>query len=101
MDFTTKILSEILDFYKYKIDNNLCTMDEINSAVKVLENEMTVHGTIQDFANFYGQSKDAVNGVIKRNLIAKPRRNVVLYPFHAFRKIIPPSWRKKHSDSSD
>lgn len=94
MDFTTKILSEILDFYKYKIDNNLCTMDEINSAVKVLENEMTVHGTIQDFANFYNVPEPTIRANIFRKLVAKPKR-VLLYPFHKFRKIVPEKWRDK------
>ena len=96
MEIASKILSEILGFYKYKVDNNLCTMEEINSAISALENDMTIHGTIEDFAKFYGQSKDAVSSAIKRRLIPKPKRNVVLYPFHAFRKIIPESWRKKH-----
>ena len=90
-----KILSEILGFYKYKVDNNLCEMDELESATKALENNMEIDGTIDSFARFYGKSKDAVNSLIKRNLIEKPKRNVVLYPFHAFRKIIPSSWRKK------
>lgn len=87
-----KILSEILGFYKYKADNNLCTMEEVKTATKVLQENMDIDGTINDFAKFYDKSKDAVNSVIKRNLIEKPKRNVVLYPFHAFRKVIPRSW---------
>lgn len=94
-----KILSEILGFYKYKVDNNLCMMSEVESAKKALQENMEIDGTIDDFAKFYGKSKDAVNGIIKRNLIQKPKRNVVLYPFHAFLKIIPASWRKS-SDKS-
>lgn len=89
-----KILSEILGYYKYRVDHNLCTMAEMESALKALEDNMEIDGTIADFADFYGKSKDAVNSVIKRNLIEKPKRNIVLYPFHAFKKIIPPSWRK-------
>lgn len=91
-----RILSEILAYYQYKLDNDLCTMEEITSVTKMLEENMTISGTIGDFAAFYGKSKDAVNSVIKNKLIQKPRRNVVLYPFHAFSKIIPASWRKKH-----
>lgn len=72
-------------------------MAEIDSATRALKENMEIDGTISDFANFYGKSKDAVNSVIKRNLLAKPKRNVVLYPFHKFRKIIPPSWRKNSS----
>ena len=56
---------------------------------------MEIYGTIGDFAEFYGKSKDAVNSVIKRRMVQKPKRNVVLYPFHIFAKLIPDSWRKK------
>lgn len=89
------ILIEILDYYRNKVNNDLCTMEEINSVTKVLEENMTISGTIGDFAEFYGKSKDAVNSVIKNRLTQKPKRNVVLYPFHAFSKIIPASWRTK------
>ena len=89
-----KLLSEILGFYKYKVDNNLCTMDEMNNAIKALENNMEVHGTISDFAKFYGVSESNVRASIARKLIAKPKR-VLLYPFHKFVKIIPEKWRKK------
>ena len=90
-----KLLSEILGFYKYKVDNNLCTPEEIKNAEKVLLENMEVYGTIDDFSTFYGKSKDAVNSVIKRRMPVKPKRNVVLYPFHIFQKLIPEKWRKK------
>lgn len=89
-----KLLSEILGFYKYKVDNNLCTMDEMNGAIKALENNMEIHGTISDFAKFYGVSESNVRASIARKMFAKPKR-LLLYPFHKFIKIIPESWRKK------
>lgn len=89
-----KLLSEILGFYKYKVDNNLCTMDEMNGAIKALENNMEIHGTISDFAKFYGVSESNVRASIARKLIAKPKR-VLLYPFNKFVRIIPDRWRKK------
>ena len=93
MSFSSKILSEILAYYQHKIDNNLCTMEDINDAIKVLEENMVVYGSISDFANFYGKSESNVRAEISRKLLAKPKR-VLLYPFHAFRKIIPEKWRK-------
>ena len=90
-----KLLSEILAYYKDKVDNNLCTMEEMESACKVLEENMEIYGTIGDFARFYGQSKDAVSSVIKRRMIDKPKRNVVLYRFHKFRRLIPEKWHRK------
>lgn len=94
MDSKT-ILSEVLGFYKYKIDNNLCTMSEMDGAIKALESNMEIYGTVDDFAKFYGKSKDAVNGIIKRNVYEKPIRGIVLRSFHKFIKHVPDSWRKK------
>ena len=86
-------LSEILGYYKYKVDNNFCTMEEMNGAIKALESNMEVHGTISDFAKFYGVSESNVRATICRKLLAKPKRKV-LYPFGAFAKVIPDKWRK-------
>lgn len=86
-------LRAILRYYDQRLDH--CTMSEAKSVTKAIISNMEIDGTIDDFAEFYGKSKDAVNSVIKRRMIEKPKRNVVLYPFHVFRKIIPPSWRKK------
>lgn len=89
-----KLLSEVLGFYKYKVDNNLCTMDEMNDALHALEENMEVHGTISDLAKFYGVSESNIRATIARKLIAKPTRKL-LYPFHKFSKIIPDKWRNK------
>lgn len=88
-----KELRALLRYYDKRLDS--CTMAEMMSLHKMLVNNMDIDGTIDDFAQFYGKSKDAVSSQIKRNLMAKPKRNVVLYPFHAFRKIVPRSWRAK------
>jgi hypothetical protein len=88
------LLSEILAYYKHKVDNNLCTPEEMASAEKALLENMTVYGTADDFAQFFGKSKDAVNGIIKRNVLEKPRRNVVLHSFQAFIKRVPETWKK-------
>ena len=88
------LLSEILGFYKYKVDNNLCTPEEIKNAEKVLVENMELYGSIKDFAEFYNTSEGNVRSTINRKLLAKPKR-VVLYPFHKFLKIVPEKWRKK------
>lgn len=93
-----KYLSEILSFYKYKIDKNLCTPEEMESVAKILDENMKMYGTIEDFAKFYNVSEGNVRATINRKLLAKPKRRVY-YPFHEFRKIIPESWRKDKNDS--
>lgn len=89
-----KTLLEILDFYRYKVSNNLCTMAEMDSVLKTLENNMEISGTIEDFSNFYGASQSNVRAVISRKLLNKPKRKL-FYPFHAFRKIVPSNWMYK------
>lgn len=89
-----KYLIETLDYYKKRVSEDACTMEEINSVAKTLEENMQIHGTISDFANFYNVSESNVRATISRKLIAKPKRKL-LYPFHKFAKIIPDGWRKK------
>lgn len=88
------LLSEILAYYKYKVDNNLCTPAEIESASKVLQENMKMYGSISDLAKFYGVSEQNVRTTINRKLVDKPVRRV-LYPFHKFIRIVPDKWRNK------
>ena len=88
-----KILIEILDYYKYKIDNDLCTMEEIESTSKLLQENMEISGTISDFARFFDVSEINVRSTINRKLIDKPRRRVY-YRFIPFLRIIPEKWKK-------
>ena len=87
-------LSEILDYYKYKLDNNLCTMEEMNSLAKTIQENMEIQGTISGFSEFYGQPESNIRATIARKLLAKPKRKV-FYPFHLFAKIVPDKWHKK------
>jgi len=87
-----KELLEILDFYKFRVQNG-CTMGEVNAALRALQNNMDIDGTISDFAKFYNKPESQVRAEIARKLVAKPKRKV-MYPFHAFRKVVPESWKK-------
>lgn len=88
-----KILSEILQYYKYKVDNNLCTMAEMNDAIKAIESNMEVEGTISDFAKFFDVPETTIRTNINRKMFAKPKRRVY-YPFLEFLKIVPFKWLK-------
>lgn len=86
-------LTEVLEFYLYKVKTNGCTMEEMNSVLHMLEENMGVNGTVEDFAKFYGQSEQNVRTTISRKMIAKPKRKV-FYPFYKFLKIVPDKWRE-------
>lgn len=87
-------LIEILEYYIFKLKEDKCSMDEIESVTKAVEQNMEIHGTISDFSRFYGVSESNIRANIARKLFAKPKR-VLLYPFHKFIKIVPENWRKK------
>ena len=89
-----KELLEILGYYRYKIDNNLCTPEEIESANKLLQENLDVYGTVEDFAKFYNVSETQVRSAINRKLIDKPKRRVY-YRFLSFLKVAPRTWRER------
>lgn len=89
---TRKYLIETLEYYIHKLKNDSCTMDEINSVAKAIEQTMPVQGTIRDFAEFYGRPESQVRVNIFRKVLSKPAR-VVLYPFNAFHKAVSDKWK--------
>lgn len=91
---SSKYLIEILEFYIFKLKNGKCTMAEIESVTKAIEENTEIYGTISDFASFYGVPETTVRTNIFRKMFAKPLRKV-LYPFHKFHKIVPSKWHKK------
>ena len=92
-----RLLLEFLDFLRYKVDNDLMTMEEIESASRMLQENMKAYGTIKDFAGFYNTSESHIRATIARKLLAKPKR-VVLYPFHKFMEIVPKNLREKSNE---
>ena len=83
----------ILRYYDQRLDH--CTMGELKATAGMFAEHLDLMGTADDFAQFFGKSKDAVFGIIKRNVTEKPKRNVVLYSFKAFLKKVPKSWTRK------
>ncbi len=88
-----KIVLEFLAFIRYKIKNDLLTMQEIESLAKMLEQNLDISGTVEDLAKFYGVSEHQVRNNINRKLLSKPQRRVH-YRVWDFMKIAPGKWRK-------
>jgi hypothetical protein len=87
-----RILSDFLGFLRYKVDNDKLTLEEEQAIVRIIEENLPLSGTSDDFARYYKQSPVNVRSVINRKMIDKPRR-LVLYPFLKFSKIVPEKWR--------
>lgn len=89
------ILLEFLDFLRFKISNDLLTMEEVEGMARMVEESLPMVGTSEDFARFYNQPKTNVTSMINRRMVQKPVRRV-LYSFNVFRRLVPASWRKNH-----
>lgn len=93
MDALKNNLSELIGYIKYKIDNDLCTPEEIESVSKMVIENLELYGTIEDMAKFYGVQESKVRNTINRKMLEKPKRRVY-YRFLSFMKIVPEKWRK-------
>lgn len=90
--FLKNMLIETLDYYRYKVINDECTADDMKSIFKAISNGVICDTTIKDLAEFYGQSESNIRNVLSRNIVKKPKREV-LYNFFDVSKIIPKRWR--------
>ena len=88
-----KYLSEILGFYKYKVDNDLCLDEELEQASRLVEREMDARASIKWIAGYFGKPESHVRNTIARNIISKPKRGIT-YSFQEFLRIVPKTWLK-------
>lgn len=99
-NFVDEILVATLRFWIKKIRRGECTRDQQKAILDAINSAGGALGTIDEIAEFFGKSKDAVSGVIKRRYVGKPKRNVALYSLSKFMKIAPRSWRVGGEKSS-
>ena len=85
------LLSSFFGFLKDQIDNDCLSMEDFEALVSVVENDLTLSGTSDDFARYFHKTPVAVRSVLSRRLLPKPRRRV-LYDFKSFIREAPNSW---------
>ena len=88
-----ELIRQTLDFYRYKLDHDLCTMEELESLSDMLQNNLKVSGTISDFAKYCDKPEVEIRKVINRKVLDKPKRRVY-YRFFPFIKSVPAKWFK-------
>lgn len=96
MDEKEQFIIEVFDLLKGKIKNGDCTKQQTDVMYDAALNILDVYATSNELAQHYGKSVEAVHGVIKRRMLEKPKKNITLYSFKAFRKIVPRSWLRKN-----
>ena len=83
-----ELINLTLDFYKYKVNNGSCTMEDLNSVSEMLQENLDVIGTVEDFSRFCDIPENQVRTIISRKVIDKPKRRV-FYRFLPFIKNVP------------
>jgi hypothetical protein len=93
-----RLVLNILDYLRYQVENDRCTMEELRSVADVLTQQLKIDATATDMADFYGQNEANMRNVLSRNFVGKPRRRVY-YDFCKVANIIPKSWKTKFVNS--
>ena len=78
IEVVKKNLKEVFQFGIYKLDNNLCTPEEIRSVGRMVGGNVEMDASIKELAEFFGKPEVNVRVVINQKLIAKPKRKVLL-----------------------
>ena len=86
-----KMLSAFFGFLKDQIDNDVLSMEDFESLVEIVENDLSLSGTADDFARYFHKTPVAIRSILSRRLLPKPKRRV-MYDFKAFLKTAPSSW---------
>ena len=95
MDEKTEFILEVFDLLANKLKRGDCTKEQTDAIYRVTSQELPIWVTSDELADHYGKTKSAVNGIIKRKMIPKPRRNVSMYSFNVFHKLVPKNWTHK------
>lgn len=88
---------DIIDYIRGEVVNDKCTPEQLQKIADFGKNELHVQGTIEEIADFYGQSRNNVSNVLSRRPIPRNKRpqRRVLYDFGWFATLVPKSWHKK------
>ena len=87
---------EVLELFIKKLKRGDCAKAQTDAVYRVMSENMDLFATADEIAEHYGKSRDAVHSVIKNRMLEKPKRNITMYNFKAFRRIAPSSWLKRH-----
>lgn len=96
MDEKVDFILEVFDLLRDKFEHGDCTKEQADATYRVLSENLPLWATADELAAHYGKSKAAVYGIIKRKMVRKPRRNVSMYSFNLFHRLVPKNWTKHH-----
>ena len=89
--FCNKIICEILDFLKFKVQSDCLTLEEEQAIIGLIESSLPLSATVDDLARYFHQAPGSVRAVIHRKMLSKPTRRVT-YRFLDFLRVVPERW---------
>lgn len=89
-----ELLLELIDFVRYKVENDKITISGLNTFYRFLCRSIRLQATIKDISDFFGQSESNVRNVTTRHVCSKPDR-FVYYDFVEVLNVVPRSWLGK------
>ena len=92
MQNETNELATLLEFTTERAKSGQMSLEEVKSWLDVLLEHSTLWATVEELADFFGQSERNVRSLINRRYVGKPKRRVY-YSFNQFSKIVPKSWK--------
>lgn len=90
-NLSRRILLRTIEYLKYKVESKTLSVSEMQALIRFFCEGLELEGTADDFAKFFGKSKNNVKVAICRKMADAPKRKVV-YQFSKFLKIIPENW---------
>jgi hypothetical protein len=86
-----KWLITLCDFFKYQLENDRCTAEEIRSFSNMVNGNLEVDATVEDMAGYFGQSEQNVRNVLNRHYGDRPKRRTLHSMWFAIRNA-PAKW---------
>lgn len=95
-----RVVLEILDYLKYQVENDRCTMEELTSIKESFIDNLDVECTSSDIAEMYGQTRSNARVALGRRWLPKPKTRK-LYNFAKFVQYLPRTWKRvnRHEDA--
>lgn len=87
-----RVIIDFLDFLRYQVLNDKCTMEELKSIHDNIVSNIEVDATIPDIARHFNQTETNVRNHLWK--LPRPKRRVY-YSFTKFLNIVPKKWRKQ------
>lgn len=93
------VLIDFLRFGIWQIQNDKCTYEQMRSIAETIMEDLKVMASVDDIAEFYGQSRSNVSNILSRRIVpSRDKERVTRYNLSWFIRQMPSRWLSRHKD---